>query len=333
MHSFDLLKEAIHSSIEPSEVEFDEDFQSVVSYMEKEQLSKAVEIIESSLEEKRLDIRLINYYFHACIAKDGLLSMSEIFSLLHTLLDEHWENLSPATKRERHTQNSLKWFFSRQLKTLEGINRSHLKKDFGPYNRYTEGFDSNTITEIVHAADTLRQTLLDKMSDASLANQVLHISKAIRELERIQPESNEEEEIEEMEESAPAEKSPRFFFSSKKKAKEVKKQSASVETERTSSIPPSALEPSAALEAFYKKIQAFKALIERGDYQKAAVIAEDIDKQLENFDPVIFFPKLFVEYYSMYAKNASQIDERRDFGSLKLLQKLYDADLDAFVNW
>lgn len=322
--NLDLLKSAIETCEISSETEFDQDFHTVVSHIEKDEWEEAIPYIESSFEEKKLDIRFITYFFYAYTDQNGLLGFSDVLPILSELLDIQWEKLSPSKKRERHVEKSLHWLFTRQLKRFEGINRAYQKNDLDPLNELIKGASPEIIADISERANHLRRVLIEKWPESQLVNQLMHITKGVRELSQMALKKEEE-------------KPP--VFTPKKGAKKDKvvqpppPPPKEEKPESSSSIPLNALQPSPALEDFYKKIQAFKALVERKDYKKAAVIAEDIENRLENFNPVVYFPKLFVEYYSLYAKFASNIDENRHSGDLRLLQKLFDADLDAFVSW
>ena len=83
-----------------------------------------------------------------------------------------------------------------------------------------------------------------------------------------------------------------------------------------------------------KKIQAFETLVKAKRFERAAMVADDIQSAVENFDPRKYFPSLFAEFYADLVGNFDQISSfwaRRDTADWAVLQQLYDVDLDTFV--
>lgn len=68
------------------------------------------------------------------------------------------------------------------------------------------------------------------------------------------------------------------------------------------------IEVSPALEEFLKKIEAFVALVERGDMARAAVVAEDLRKAIESFDPRVYLPKLLAPYFRLLALRVEDLE-------------------------
>ena len=90
------------------------------------------------------------------------------------------------------------------------------------------------------------------------------------------------------------------------------------------------------LKEFSHKMTIFEEFIQQNNYLKAAIVARDIDDLLENFDPLSFFPKLFGKYFSLFAKHVAALSEqyeKKDSLQIQKLEKLYQADLDMFVEW
>lgn len=325
MSDLTLLEDVMEGEVTVSDQEYSETFNSVGSLMEKGELSEAMSQIKTTFQDKVLDIRLITYFFYGCVSREGLKSLSWITPLLNKLIGKQWEKVSPLKKREKHTEKSLIWFFGRHIKSFEGVNRAYLQNNFEPLKKVMEGISQDQIFEIESAMTDLHETLSEKWGKSQACNQLMHLKKSLRELGQLALKL----EAEELEEASPPLGIPKTAHK-----KEVETSSSREEAPRaSSSIPQSALQPSRAMEEFYKKMIAFKKLVEEREYEKAAVIAADIEQRLENFNPVAYFPKLFLDYYSLYAKHASSIDDNRDTQASRLLQKLYDADLDTFIDW
>lgn len=85
-----------------------------------------------------------------------------------------------------------------------------------------------------------------------------------------------------------------------------------------------------------QKLKVFEWLIEREEYMKAALVAKDINRLIETFDPLLYFPKMFSNYFSLLARHVSSISEQWDDKEslqLKYLEKVYQTDLKTFIDW
>ena len=74
-------------------------------------------------------------------------------------------------------------------------------------------------------------------------------------------------------------------------------------------------EISPELAILLKKIQAFETLVKARRFERAAMVADDIQSAVENFDPRKYFPTLFAEFYADLVTNFDQISSfwaRRD---------------------
>lgn len=83
-----------------------------------------------------------------------------------------------------------------------------------------------------------------------------------------------------------------------------------------------------------RKLEAFEALVKRGDMGKAAVVAQDIDACVQSFDPRVYLPKLFMPYFRLLSANIGSIAphwHETDSAAWRALEQLYRVDLDAFL--
>lgn len=86
----------------------------------------------------------------------------------------------------------------------------------------------------------------------------------------------------------------------------------------------------------FKKIQVFVALIEKQDFEKAAIVSDDIQTTIKNFDPSLFFPKLFSHYFALTAAHSDVLSNAlNNKTSLKweALNRLYQTDVEEFIQW
>lgn len=92
---------------------------------------------------------------------------------------------------------------------------------------------------------------------------------------------------------------------------------------------------SPALSVLIDKLRGFELLVERGELDKAAIVASDIQSVIEDFDPLIYLPGLFGRYLQLLSKIIAEVEARWNAGdstARRVLEQFYRADLDRFVN-
>ena len=109
--------------------------------------------------------------------------------------------------------------------------------------------------------------------------------------------------------------------------------SAAAEEVRRSRGAVATLPVSPELGGFIRKLRAFEILVERGDLPRAAIVAEDVQRTVEHFDPRSYLPTVLAPFFSvMAARTRDLAPHLRDTESpaRKSLVELYRVDLDAF---
>ncbi|HEY5960856.1 MAG TPA: type VI secretion system protein IglI family protein [Polyangiaceae bacterium] len=101
-----------------------------------------------------------------------------------------------------------------------------------------------------------------------------------------------------------------------------------------SSLVPGCVEVSLELARFMAQLDAFAVLVERGDLTRAAIVAYDVRKTIDSFDPVRFLPSLFASHFQLLGSNIEQIAvlwEKEGTPQWQALAQHYRADLEGFV--
>lgn len=106
-------------------------------------------------------------------------------------------------------------------------------------------------------------------------------------------------------------------------------------TSATSSSEPGKTTPvSVPLLQLMHKITAFGRLVRRRDYKRAAIVAADVMKAFESFDPRLYLPSIFTPFFSLLSHHGDKVEplmKEPDGLSGRALRHLYEVDLDAFV--
>ncbi len=295
---------------------FDIRFEEVVSLVEQEKFDQVAPLITTILHEGIIDIRLVMYLFYAKFLEMGVSCLKDFFPAITTLLNEHWERISPLQTRDKHVLSSLTWFLAsivKKIKRSEKLYKQKRTDDF--WNKSTQSLSPQDLDELKTIAQCFGKLLVQKLEEPSLNQYIMFISKWLESLANIvATEEQKPEEVETTPESpAPEEQSP--------------DQQGSLQEVLASSEP---------MTLFYKKLQLFEELIEKEDFEKAALVADDITTTIKNFDPTLFFPKLFSRYFALTATHIDTLsDEWNNKTSLKweALNRLYQTDVEEFIQW
>ena len=302
---------------------FDIHFEKTVSLIEQEKFSEAVPLIEPILKDGCLDIRLIMYLFYAHFLEKGIKGFSEIFPNIIALLDEHWDKISPIEMREKHTLNSLSWFFSSIKKKLQHSEKIFKEKGSNPF---WERIVKNLPVQETEKLSTITRQLIDffnnKWENTPINQNALFILKWLKDFT---PSVIEEKQS--PEEALLLEQEQIEAISSKQEQAVTPRQLSRLEE---------ILLSSAEIKLLYEKIQIFEELINNNDFAKASLVADDIKTVAETYNLDHFFPKLFSSFFALLAKHIDTITEywqANDTPQWHFLGKLYQADLESFIKW
>ncbi len=297
---------------------FDLRFEEVVSLVDEERLPEASKLITAILNEGRVDLRLVMYLFYAQFINQGIGSLTTIFPAIQTVLDDHWEKISPVKMRDKYLLSSLTWFLStigKKLKRSEKLYKNKKADEF--WNKSVHGLTAQKIEQLLAATKDFATYLHKKTDDTDLNQYILFISKWMDNLRSVAENAS----ADEPEESRSDEPAPQAAV----------KASTSLQTPIKEVI--DASEPFMLL---FKKIKAFEALIAKQQFEKAALVSEDLSLILKNFDPSVYFPKLFSKYFALSAVHIDTLaQEWENKNSLKweALHRLYQTDLEEFIEW
>lgn len=297
---------------------FDLRFEEVISLVDEERLHEATKLITAILNEGQVDLRLVMYLFYAQFINQGIGSLSTIFPAIQTILDNHWEKISPVNMRDKYLLSSLIWFLSaigKKLKRSEKLYKNKKADEF--WNKSVHAITAQKVEQLLTATKEFSTYLHKKTDESDLNQYLLFISKWMDNLKSVaeNESAGEPEEPKQPEHASPV--APKPSTSPQTPLKEV------VDTS----------EPFILL---IKKIQAFEALVAKQQFEKAALVSEDLSLILKNFDPSVYFPKLFSKYFALSAAHIDMLaQEWENKNSLKweALQRLYQTDLQEFIEW
>jgi hypothetical protein len=321
--NIDIINTTLEVSEDPGLDIIDPRFVDITGFAENAEYMDAAVLAGEVLEEGVYDIRITGYFLYGIFLEQGVGSLAVIFECLTKLLTENWEAFGPVKNREKLTQNSLNWF----LKQLNKKLQYEEDKKSEVYEQWVEEVSSDDVEEALEGNEQFRRALSTTLEELAepLLESLPKVNDWLRSFQHVvyrepEPEPEVEEEFEPDEEVEPAEEEPARI-----------------------SAPPSPPTADAAVLAegsyhlglLQRKMAAFERLIVKEQYPKAAIIAYDINKIIKNFDPRIYFPRMFSKYSMLLALNIGEITtfgEHKGSVEWQTMQDLYKVDLEGFVS-
>lgn len=307
--------EPVHKALERMDVQGRElsldTFNQIAGYVEKEEMAEAVKVMVAVFSEGILDARVIFYYVYAFFLDQGIQSFSGSFSLLTQILEAHFERLTPAQGAEKHFQKGLSLLMSQVLKRFRYSERSTKS---GKSHSVIRQMTVTEFDQLMEGVACFTQVVQQKWKLASLEEGLLHLTKKLEEVRCL---------------SVPEKEEPLFPIQ-----EEVENLPEEVPEPRQQALRASFESPQ--MEVLLAKLTMFERLMEKNDYRKAALVSKDITRLIDDFDPSVYFPKVFSRYLSLLAKHVDALSEEWEKeSSLQwgCLNKLYHADPDQFMTW
>lgn len=329
--NIDVLRGNLEISEKPGLDTIDPRFSDIAALVQGGRYEEAAKRADEVLKEKIYDIRIIGYFLYGHFIERGLTALTDICLCLAELLSDNMNALGPVRNREKHIQTILNWLMKQTMKTIQYEE----EKKKGLYNKWISGVSSDQVQEALDASDKLRRVLGPVLEDAAgpILDGMMKINDWLASFQRLvyrEPEPEPEEEkvpeaaeiVETEEEIAPVfqEEERESFFEPALEAEEKA----------------TGIEGSHHLKILMKKLEAFDTLISAQKYASAAIVSDDINAIIANFDPRLYFPKLFIKFILQYTANINNLvayAEYKDSLAWHALQELYKVDLESFVDF
>ena len=307
-------------------------FDEIASLVQAGKDAEAAELSENILADGVYDIRLICYFLYGYWLNEGFSSLGLVIDCLNNAVLENWESFGPALKREKITQNSLGWLFRQILKKLQYEE----SKNSELWQRWQESVTTDEVAEILESGQAFRLGISRQLEDASgpVVDTWSRIEEWLRTFQRLahrpsEPEGEQAQEQEqEQEEYLLRESGSRennFDFAGKADSKPRTVLMSGGE----------GMEGSYHWNLLLKKLAAFDRLIQEQKYPLAAIVMDDINQSLVNFDPRLYFPKTFEDFVRLQAINFEELAEYvegRESPAWSAMQEWFRIDMDGFLN-
>lgn len=317
--NIDLLNTTLEVTENPGLDMIDPRLLDITSLVENGEYEEAATQAEQILDEGAYDIRITGFFLYGVFLEQGLGDLNVIFECLTRLITENWEAVGPVKNREKHAQTSLNWFLRQLTKKLQYEEG----RDSDVYQQWVAKVSSDDVQEALVASEDLKGALGEALEDQAepLLDGLSKVNEWLVTFQRLvyrepEPEMEGEEEFEPGAEGKPAERIDPVGV-----------------TLADLAVP---VEGSYHLQLLLKKMEVFSRLIEKEEFPKAAIVADDINQIIADFDPRIYFPKMFSRYSLLRALNIGELNASEGHkGSLEwqTMQDLYKVDLESFFSF
>jgi hypothetical protein len=311
--NLDLLSGTFDIQENPGLDTFDPRFADIMALVEDVKYADAAVQSQAVIEEKIYDIRIISYFLFGTFIEEGVTALNPILEALTNVLDENLEAIGPAKKREKGVANSLKWLFAQLIKKIEYEE----KKNEDLWQLWLKA-DSDAVNQASEACQKLQKVLGRTLED--LAGPVVEIINKLKSwLDQFYQMVYKEPEAVEAEEELAEEPANNAT------------QQAAQEPSSQGSIP-----GSYHMQQLSIKFMTFQMLLKKQKYSLAAIVSDNINKLIAEFNPKIHLPQLFSPYMQTYATNVNELSENDNLKNTfewQSLKELYKVDLQSFLNF
>lgn len=318
--NIDLLQGPLPVTENPGLETIDPRLSDIATLVEEGRYEEAAAESEAILKEEIYDIRIIGYFLYGLFLEQGLGATSAVYDCLTCCLRDNLEAIGPAKNREKHIQTVLNWVMKQLLKRVQYEE----EKKGSCYECWLSEVSSDQVQEALDAADALRRTLGPVLEDTAgpVLDGLMKMNDWLGGFQRLvyrEPEIEEEAAEEEVEEGEAVPEAKGLRISIPGMDDEVM-----------------GVEGSYPLKLLIRKLHAFDRLIAGKKYPSAALVADDINSIIANFDPKVYFPKLFTRFSLQLAAHINELvscEEYKNTVGWQAMQELYKVDLDSFVNF
>ena len=289
-------------------------FVDIVSLVEQGEYAGAATQAEAVLEEGIYDIRITGYFLYGHFLDQGLGVMPATLECLAKLMTDNWEALGPVKNREKHTQTSLGWYFKQLLKRL----KHEESKESDVWQQWLSEVSSDDVQDALDTGINFQRAVSQNLEDKAgpVIDSLAKVNDWLKAFQRLvyrEPEPEEEPEPED---------------------KTVEEDTAPAASAGWTDTDSQMVEGSYHLKLLLSKMAAFEQLVSKEQYPKAAIVADDINAIIANFDPRVYFPRMFSRYSLLLAHHIGEITsfaEYRESIKWRTMQDLYKVDLNGFV--
>ncbi len=290
----------------------DDCFYAMSSYWQKGDYLDILTLADTQPTYSLCDIRIAVYYLYSLWVIQVDINTEYILSILLTLLSHHQQ---PWKAMLVNNKGSVDKILANGVSILLRKIVDHLNNPTCKNNANAED-PEQVLPTLAKLAETLQQLSTDKRLHSSLLSAKDYYLNLAKEQHSAGHNTRVNESLDKLEASA--------------------KNSISA---TDLAISPSASEPnlfksSSALQNLFARMQLLETLLQKQQFLKAAVVLTDIQHELDNFKPLLYFPEYFSPFACTRAQSAAQLEpyfNLQESFQWQALNECYKTDMQAFL--
>ena len=275
---------------------------------------EVAEAYEPKLLEGLYDVRLLSIYLLQVFMRGGFEALPPVIKIWEKIIFEQRDLIVPEKKRDEHIKRRLEWWGRTTHQTLAW----HRQKQSDEYKAWLKDISSKQIQECLDALSHCTDSLPESMTGAGQ-----HLGQVLAMVREVRNEVIANEEEEDLLNKLSVIDKPKSMLPEMLDASERRAEEDNV-----------TLKVSYRFRELVAKLAAYEVLVERGRFDKAALVSDDLLRELDSFDPRDYFPQLFTDFSQSVAGHADRLspfwDERENLQQ-RLLRQYYKVDLQRFV--
>lgn len=282
----------------------------------------AADRIEDLFAAGIYDIRALSFYLFQAFQEGGFLALEQILDVALAALGENLPAIGPIKRQREHFDRRLGWLFGEIADAVDYHERERTRT----WEAWSEGAGVAEMEEIVRRAERVEEALRAGAYETAAGRLARLLGLLRRRVEALSAPP-----------PAPAPAPAAAAESALPGAAAPQTQAASA----APSLPDAPVRIRVELSASHhfielrRKIVAFEALVEKRDFTRAAVLADELQRLIEQFDPLAYFPDLFAGFNALLSEHIAPIAaswEDRESPAWKALAQLCRVDLEGFVS-
>lgn len=297
----------------------------VISLAEHNQFIPAAEQAEQLWQQHVYDVRTLGFYLFGVFLEQGMLGLLRIAACIECTVTVNWPYVGPKDGKQHHLDMAMRWLFTNLLTHL----RFHQKSAGELWQRHLQQWDLAPQQQILQSIAQVA-VLLGKVLPTAVSQS--HVN-SLRSMLQALPTTK-------LSQETPVAEDGPLADASQLSAGEGDLTAATFAHERDFRIryPSPAgeltLSPSFPLQTLIRRLAAFNQLARLGKFKQAAIIYKDIQYSIEHFDPRVYLPSLFAEYFSNIVAHSARLTESlhtKDDITAAALMELYRIDIELFM--
>lgn len=338
MISITLLSSPLSAPAARELVETDQELAQLTALADRNEFITAAEQAAQLWRQQVYDVRTLGIYLLGIFMEQGVTALAPILSCIELACTTNWTYLGPARSKQKHLDGALRWLF------INVANQLRFEKHRqGPgWQRILQQWEQAPQGAILESASRVTVTLGELLPSASSVGQLL----GLRGLLAALPMASSPAAAAVIEVSGLATEPDQGGAEMKVlKGQEPAGSTLNALPAATVGGAPGGALGSASgamltlpisppMQILLQKLAAFNALVKQSKFRQAAIVYNDMRQSIEKFDPRLYLPSLFGEYFSNIVTHATELTQSleapNDFAT-QALSELYHTDLERFI--